>query len=100
MEIIQVCKEVNPRLDVYRAIFSEITKTSVLRALNTLARHNKNVSDAVEARSELDLRIGEASNAAVAQLINAVFFYNYNFINRRGFYTISNATVSASVSTL
>jgi DNA topoisomerase-3 len=59
MEIINVCKTVNPRLDVYRATFSEITKPSVLRAINNLGRPNKNVSDAVEARSELDLRIGD-----------------------------------------
>ena len=98
MEIIQVCKEVNPRLDVYRATFSEITKTSVLRALNTLARHNKNVSDAVEARSELDLRIGKALNAPVFNLISSIFIIK--FIKRCGFYSISNAAVSASISTL
>ncbi len=59
-EIIEVCMKINPRLDVYRAVFSEITKPSIMRAIGNLVRPNKNVSDAVEARSELDLRIGAA----------------------------------------
>lgn len=37
-----------------------MTKPSIMRAINNLQRHNKNISDAVEARSELDLRIGAA----------------------------------------
>jgi DNA topoisomerase-3 len=57
-EIIDVCKSVKPNLDVYRAIFSEITQSSVRRALQDLKRPNKNISDAVDARIELDLRIG------------------------------------------
>jgi DNA topoisomerase-3 len=60
MEIIDVCRAINPRIDVYRAVFSEMTKPSITRAINNLQRHNKNISDAVEARSELDLRIGAA----------------------------------------
>ena len=59
-EIIQVCKAVNPNLDVYRAIFSEITNQAVQRALSNLARPNALVNDAVDARFELDLRIGAA----------------------------------------
>ncbi|XP_050542923.1 DNA topoisomerase 3-alpha [Daktulosphaira vitifoliae] len=59
-EIIQVCKEVNPNIQVYRAILSEITKQSVQRAINNLGYPNKNISDAVDVRSELDLRIGAA----------------------------------------
>jgi DNA topoisomerase-3 len=57
-EIINVCKAVKPNLDIYRAIFSEITQPSVRRALQGLKRPNKNISDAVDARIELDLRIG------------------------------------------
>lgn len=57
-EIINVCKAIKPNLDVYRAIFSEITQSSVRRAVQDLKRPNKNVSDAVDARMELDLRIG------------------------------------------
>jgi DNA topoisomerase-3 len=57
-EIIQICKAVKPNIDVYRAVFSEITKQSIGRALQNLARPNQLISDAVDTRMELDLRIG------------------------------------------
>lgn len=42
----------------FRAKFSEITKQSIERALTTLGEPDKAISDAVDVRSELDLRIG------------------------------------------
>lgn len=57
-EIIKVCTDIKPNLQIYRARFSEITGTSVFRALNNLDRPNKDVSDAVDVRQELDLRTG------------------------------------------
>ncbi|KOC68743.1 DNA topoisomerase 3-alpha [Habropoda laboriosa] len=59
-EIIQVCQAVKPNIPIYRAKFSEITQISVNRALQNLCEPNKAVSDAVEVRSQLDLRIGAA----------------------------------------
>ncbi|XP_026324696.1 DNA topoisomerase 3-alpha isoform X2 [Hyposmocoma kahamanoa] len=59
-EIIQVCTAVKSNLQVYRAKFSEITAVSVWRALANLEQPNKNISDAVDVRQELDLRIGAA----------------------------------------
>jgi DNA topoisomerase-3 len=59
-EIINVCHRQNPRLEVYRAIFSEITAPSVNRALQNVVRLDQNKVDAVDCRSELDLRIGAA----------------------------------------
>ncbi|XP_053608137.1 DNA topoisomerase 3-alpha [Plodia interpunctella] len=59
-EIIQVCTAVKNNLRVYRAKFSEITAVSVRRALQNLEEPNKNISDAVDVRQELDLRIGAA----------------------------------------
>jgi DNA topoisomerase-3 len=57
-EIIEVCKDVKPSLDVYRARFSEMTAGAIQRAIRSLERPNENVSNAVDARIELDLRIG------------------------------------------
>lgn len=57
-EIISVCREVKPTLQVYRAVFSEITFQSVRNAMANLGQPNKHISDAVDVRSELDLRIG------------------------------------------
>ncbi|XP_051170961.1 DNA topoisomerase 3-alpha isoform X2 [Leptopilina boulardi] len=59
-EIIKVCTAIKPNIRVYRAKFSEITNQSISRALATLGEPNKAVSDAVDVRSELDLRIGAA----------------------------------------
>lgn len=53
-----MCTDVKAHLQIYRARFSEITGTSVFRALNNLERPNKNISDAVDVRQELDLRTG------------------------------------------
>lgn len=41
-----------------RAKFSEITQVSINRALQNLCEPDKAISDAVNVRSELDLRIG------------------------------------------
>ncbi|RNA12480.1 DNA topoisomerase 3-alpha isoform X1 [Brachionus plicatilis] len=59
-EIIEVCTAVRANLDIYRAIFSEITASSIARSIRELKRPNRLVSDAVEVRKELDLRIGAA----------------------------------------
>ena len=59
-EVISVCRAVKPNLQVYRAKFSEITYQSVVRAVQNLIEPDKNVSDAVDVRQELDLRIGAA----------------------------------------
>ncbi|KAJ0177307.1 hypothetical protein K1T71_007316 [Dendrolimus kikuchii] len=59
-EIIQVCTAVKRNLKIYRAKFSEITLVSVRRALQNLEPPNKHISDAVDVRQELDLRIGAA----------------------------------------
>ncbi|XP_071455278.1 DNA topoisomerase 3-alpha [Hetaerina americana] len=59
-EIIQVCLEVKPRLKIYRAKFSEITAASVTRAMNNLCDPDRRISNAVDVRQELDLRIGAA----------------------------------------
>ncbi|KAG1968494.1 DNA topoisomerase 3-alpha [Pimephales promelas] len=57
-EIINVCKAVKPNIQVFRARFSEITPNSIRRACETLTEPNINISDAVDVRQELDLRIG------------------------------------------
>uniref|UniRef100_A0A336L9Q8 DNA topoisomerase n=1 Tax=Culicoides sonorensis TaxID=179676 RepID=A0A336L9Q8_CULSO len=59
-EIIDVCRAIKPNIQVQRAKFSEITEQSVFRALNNLVEPDKRQSDAVDVRSELDLRIGAA----------------------------------------
>uniref|UniRef100_G1SQY7 DNA topoisomerase n=1 Tax=Oryctolagus cuniculus TaxID=9986 RepID=G1SQY7_RABIT len=59
-EIIHVCKAVKPGLQVLRARFSEITPRAVRAACENLTEPDQRVSDAVDVRQELDLRIGAA----------------------------------------
>jgi len=59
-EVVASCLVSNPRLEVFRAHFSEITNAAVYRALNNVTQLNQNMVDAVDCRSELDLRIGAA----------------------------------------
>ncbi|CAH2001979.1 unnamed protein product [Acanthoscelides obtectus] len=72
-EIIKVCTDVKPNLRIYRAKFSEITGASIFRALNTLGQPNKNVSDAVDVRMELDLRTGAAFTRLQTLRLQKVF---------------------------
>eukprot|EP01064_Diplonema_japonicum_P000780 TRINITY_DN1051_c3_g1_i1.p1 TRINITY_DN1051_c3_g1~~TRINITY_DN1051_c3_g1_i1.p1 ORF type:complete len:984 (+),score=167.12 TRINITY_DN1051_c3_g1_i1:67-3018(+) len=57
-EVIQVCKAANPRLEVLRAKFSSLTARDLNRAVQTLGIPDENSSLAVDARQEIDLRIG------------------------------------------
>lgn len=50
---------VKSNIQILRAKFSEITPNSIRRACDTLAEPDSNVSDAVDVRQELDLRIGK-----------------------------------------
>uniref|UniRef100_A0A8D0UD88 DNA topoisomerase n=1 Tax=Sus scrofa TaxID=9823 RepID=A0A8D0UD88_PIG len=59
-EIIRVCRTVKPDLPVLRARFSEITSRAVQAACENLTEPDQRVSDAVDVRQELDLRIGAA----------------------------------------
>lgn len=55
-----MCRALKPSIRVYRAKFSEITSAAVFRALNNLGEPDLRQSQAVDVRSELDLRIGAA----------------------------------------
>ena len=54
-----LCCAVKPSLQVLRARFSEITTRAVRTACENLTEPDQRVSDAVDVRQELDLRIGE-----------------------------------------
>lgn len=60
----------------FRAILSEITRPSVQRAISSLGPPNKNISDAVDVRSELDLRIGK-----LMFLLALICFHCLNSLN-------------------
>ena len=53
-----MCKHVNPRLDVRRARFSALIPRDLHTAMNNLILPNQHDANAVDARQEIDLRIG------------------------------------------
>ncbi|XP_055381973.1 DNA topoisomerase 3-alpha [Condylostylus longicornis] len=59
-EILEICKAVKPTLKVFRAKFSEITRSAILRAVNNLVQPDQRQNEAVNIRQELDLRTGAA----------------------------------------
>eukprot|EP01039_Chlorochromonas_danica_P004386 gene4386-4807_t len=59
-EVVRVALEGNPRLDVYRARFSALIERDILRTLRHPERPRQSMNDAVDARQEIDLRIGAA----------------------------------------
>ena len=73
MEVVSVCRAVSPTLRVVRAKFSEITRTSIERAMRTLVPMAENVSAAVDCRQELDLRIGAAFTRFQTMRLQKIF---------------------------
>ncbi|XP_043513149.1 DNA topoisomerase 3-alpha [Frieseomelitta varia] len=72
-EIIEVCRAIKSNIRICRAKFSEITQVSINRALQNLCEPNKAISDAVNVRSELDLRIGAAFTRFQTMRLTQVF---------------------------
>ena len=73
MEVVSVCRHVNPTLRVLRAKFSEITRVSIERAMRNLVSVDEKVSDAVDCRQELDLRIGAAFTRFQTMRLQKIF---------------------------
>ena len=59
-EVREVCLKSNPRLQVFRARFSTVLPGEIQKALRTLGRLNEHMVEAVQARMDLDLRVGAA----------------------------------------
>eukprot|EP00271_Cylindrocystis_brebissonii_P001574 TRINITY_DN11845_c0_g2_i1.p1 TRINITY_DN11845_c0_g2~~TRINITY_DN11845_c0_g2_i1.p1 ORF type:complete len:266 (-),score=43.49 TRINITY_DN11845_c0_g2_i1:454-1251(-) len=57
-EVIDVCVTGNRNLDIWRARFSSLVEREIHAATQQLGRPNKRFADAVDARQEIDLRIG------------------------------------------
>jgi len=59
-EVMQVCCDANPRLRCLRARFSALTDRDIFRACRNPEQPNAQMRDAVDARMEVDLRLGAA----------------------------------------
>ena len=58
VQVIEVCRRANARLVVKRARFSALVRTQLERAVAQLVEPDEAASIAVDARQEIDLRIG------------------------------------------
>ncbi|GAX84927.1 hypothetical protein CEUSTIGMA_g12348.t1 [Chlamydomonas eustigma] len=72
-EVIQVCQAANPRLVIRRARFSALTYQQLNHTINHLVTPNQNDSLAVDARQEIDLRIGASFTRFQTLLLQSKF---------------------------
>ncbi|KAF5745103.1 DNA topoisomerase 3-alpha isoform X1 [Tripterygium wilfordii] len=75
-EVIEVCKGVNHHLDtrsIKRARFSALIDREIHRAMQNLEGPNKHFADAVDARQEIDLRIGASFTRFQTMLLKDKF---------------------------
>lgn len=59
-EVVEICRQANPSIIVKRARFSVIQQREIRQAWHNLGELDMKQAEAVDARSELDLRIGAA----------------------------------------
>ena len=58
VQVVEVCRAANPRLIIKRARFSALVHNDLTRAVQNLVPPDRLASEAVDARQEIDLRIG------------------------------------------
>lgn len=76
-EVVEVCQGSNPRLDIWRAHFSALIERDIHHAAQHLGRPNKMFADAVDARQEIDLRIGASFTRFQTMLLKDSFILPY-----------------------
>ncbi|XP_050372382.1 DNA topoisomerase 3-alpha isoform X3 [Argentina anserina] len=72
-EVIDVCTSVNRHLTIKRARFSALIDRDIHHAMQNLDNANKHFADAVDARQEIDLRIGASFTRFQTMLLRDAF---------------------------
>ncbi|XP_052149294.1 DNA topoisomerase 3-alpha isoform X1 [Oryza glaberrima] len=72
-EVIDICAGANSRLNIWRARFSALIDREIHEAVQHLDRPNKLFADAVDARQEIDLRIGASFTRFQTMLLKDAF---------------------------
>lgn len=71
-QVLEVCQAANPRLVVKRARFSALIHGDLTRAVQNLVAPDSAASAAVDARQEIDLRIGASFTRFQTLLLQAL----------------------------
>ncbi|CAD6202248.1 unnamed protein product [Miscanthus lutarioriparius] len=72
-EVIEVCTGANRHLNIWRARFSALIDREIHESVQHLGRPNKLFADAVDARQEIDLRIGASFTRFQTTLLKDAF---------------------------
>lgn len=72
-EVVDVCTAVNPHLTIKRARFSALIDREIHHAVQNLEEPKKCLADAVDARQEIDLRIGASFTRFQTMLMKDAF---------------------------
>ncbi|XP_072978539.1 DNA topoisomerase 3-alpha [Typha angustifolia] len=76
-EVVEVCTAVNHNLNIWRAHFSALIEREIHESVQNLARPNKLFADAVDARQEIDLRIGASFTRFQTMLLKDAFVLDF-----------------------
>ena len=85
MQVLDVCRDANPRLVIKRARFSALVRRELERSVAQLAEPDGHAAAAVDARQEIDLRIGASFTRFQTLLLQVryVFCTRYQPLCRR-----------------
>ncbi|PKI79440.1 hypothetical protein CRG98_000187 [Punica granatum] len=72
-EVIDICTAVNHRLTIKRARFSALIEREIHASVQNLVNPNKRFAEAVDARQEIDLRIGASFTRFQTMLLRDAF---------------------------
>eukprot|EP00268_Persea_americana_P023586 TRINITY_DN23151_c0_g1_i5.p1 TRINITY_DN23151_c0_g1~~TRINITY_DN23151_c0_g1_i5.p1 ORF type:complete len:712 (+),score=128.06 TRINITY_DN23151_c0_g1_i5:130-2265(+) len=76
-EVVEVCTAVNHHLNIWRARFSALIDREIHEAVQNLVRPNQLFADAVDARQEIDLRIGASFTRFQTMLLKDAFVLDF-----------------------
>ncbi|XP_027772737.1 DNA topoisomerase 3-alpha isoform X3 [Solanum pennellii] len=76
-EVLDVCRQANHNLTVWRARFSALIDREIHQSVQTLVQPNQLFSDAVDVRQEIDLRIGASFTRFQTMLLRGAFVLDF-----------------------
>ncbi|RWR86928.1 DNA topoisomerase 3-alpha [Cinnamomum micranthum f. kanehirae] len=76
-EVVEVCTAVNHHLNIWRARFSALIDREIHESVQNLVRPNQLFADAVDARQEIDLRIGASFTRFQTMLLKDAFVLDF-----------------------